>query len=185
MPGLTVIRPADANETVAAWKVALQVHGPVALILTRQNVPSLPPGDRIGAGVSRGAYVVADATEGPLDVLLLSTGSEVAIALGARDLLAERGIGARVVSMPSWELFAGQPPSYRDEVLPPSVKARVSVEAAATFGWERYVGDAGEMIGLDRFGASAPYQQLYKHFGITAEAVADAAMRTITAAKDA
>jgi transketolase len=182
MPGLTVIRPADANETVAAWKVALQTPGPVALILTRQNVPVLATSAQ-GANLAQGAYVLSNAGDGPPDVLLLGTGSEVAIAIDAQAALHERGIGARVISMPSWELFAAQPQAYRDEVLPPSVRARVSVEAAATFGWERYVGNEGEIIGLDTFGASGAYKELYKHFGITADAVVEAATRSLARSK--
>ena len=179
MPGLTVIRPAEANETAAAWKVALQTNGPVALVLTRQNVPSLVAGSHLQAGVARGAYVVADAPGGAPDAIILATGSEVAIALEAQGVLREQRIRARVVSMPSWEIFEAQPAEYRAEVLPEAVKVRVSVEAAATLGWERYTGDAGEIIGLDEFGASGPYKELYRHFGITAEAVAGAASRSL------
>jgi transketolase len=180
MPGLTVIRPADANETVAAWKYAIEASGPVALVLTRQNVPTVVTADAVD--VARGAYVAGGRRNGAPDVLLLATGSEVAIALGACDLLATEGIAATVVSMPSWELFTLQPPEYRESVLPAAVRARVSVEAAATLGWERYTGDAGEMVGLDHFGASAPYQKLYEAFGITATAVAEAARRSIAKA---
>ena len=169
MPGLVLLRPADANETAAAWRVALEHRdGPVALILSRQKLPILEGGDP--EGVARGAYVLADA-ENP-QVLLLATGSEVEVALGAQKLLAEEGIAARVVSMPSWELFEAQPRDYRDSVLPPEIRARVAVEAAAPLGWERYVGPQGAVVGMGRFGASAPYQVLAREFGFTAENVA-------------
>ena len=184
MPGLTVIRPADANETVAAWKCALQAKRPVALVLTRQNVPTVVSA-AAADGVARGAYVVGGSTSETPDVLLFATGSEVSIALEARDLLAGEGIAASVVSLPSWELFAAQPLQYRDRVVPPTVRARVSIEAAATLGWERHVGDFGEMVGLDHYGASAPYQKLYAKFGITPAAVAEAARRSIGKAHEA
>ena len=169
MPGLVLLRPADANETAAAWRVALEHRdGPVALVLSRQKLPILEGVDP--AGVARGAYVLADA-EDPR-VLLLATGSEVEVALGAQKLLAEEGIAARVVSMPSWELFEAQPRAYRDSVLPPEITARVAVEAATPLGWDRYVGPEGAVIGMTRFGASAPYQVLAREFGFTAENVA-------------
>ena len=169
MPGLVLLRPADANETAAAWRVALEHHdGPVALILSRQKLPILEGVDP--EGVARGAYVLADA-ESPR-VLLLATGSEVEVALAARELLAEEGIAARVVSMPSWELFEVQPRAYRDSVLPPQITARVAVEAATSLGWDRYIGPQGAVIGMTRFGASAPYQVLAQEFGFTAENVA-------------
>jgi transketolase len=182
MPGLTVIRPADANETVTAWKCAIKANGPVALVLTRQNVPVVV--DAVAAkDVARGGYAVAGHDVSAPDVLLFATGSEVSIALDARDLLASDGVSARVISLPSWELFAAQPDDYRERVAPASVRARVSVEAAATLGWERFVGDAGETVGLDHYGASAPYQALYDEFGITAAAVAEAARRSIARAR--
>jgi transketolase len=169
MPGLTILRPADANETAAAWGVALKHSGgPVALILSRQKLPILAEAD--AEGVARGAYVISDAAEP--QVLLLATGSEVSLALEAQDLLAEEGIASRVVSMPSWELFEAQPQAYRDQVLPPAVSARVAVEAATPLGWERYIGPGGEMVSMDRFGASAPYKVLAEKFGFTAEEVA-------------
>ena len=165
IPGLTVIRPADANETVEAWRVTLEdVSGPALLVLTRQDLPVL---EGTGEGLARGAYVLADA-ESP-DAVLVATGSEVWVALAARDLLAERGIELRVVSMPSWELFAAQAASYQDEVLPASVP-KISVEAASTFGWARWVDHA---IGIDRFGASGPGGEVLAHFGISPDAVAD------------
>jgi transketolase len=173
IPGLTVIRPADANETVEAWRVALTNHGPSCLVLTRQNLPIL---DRAGAqpgnGVARGAYVLADAPGGAPQVILMGTGSEVSVVLAAQKLLAEKGVLARVVSMPSWELFERQPQSYRDGVLPPAVTARVAVEAAVPLGWHRYVGSAGDVIGMTRFGASAPGPVNFQKFGFTAENVA-------------
>ena len=169
IPGLTVLRPADANETAAAWRFIIQHRdGPLALMLSRQGLPILPGTD--AEGVARGGYVLSD-TENP-QLILIATGSEVAVALGAQKLLAEEGIAARVVSLPSWELFDAQPLTYRDAVLPPEVTARVAVEAGVPFGWERYVGSQGEIVALDRFGASAPYKVLAEKFGFTAEAVA-------------
>jgi transketolase len=169
MPGLVVIRPADAKETVAAWQAAMEhKDGPVALILTRQNIPILAETD--AAGVSRGGYVLADVPSP--QVILLASGSEVSVALEAQTLLAADGIAARVVSMPSWELFEAQPQAYRDAVLLPEVTARVAVEAGVPLGWDRYVGPQGAIVGMRRFGASAPYQRLAKEFGFTAENVA-------------
>jgi transketolase len=168
IPGLTVLRPADANETVAAWRTILaNCDGPVALLLTRQKLPVMQAVD--AEGVSRGAYILADA-ENP-QLILMASGSEVDLVLQARQILAAEGIRVRVVSMPSWELFEAQPESYRHTVLPPAVRARVAVEAGVTMGWERYVGLEGEVIGLDRFGASAPSQVLAQEFGFTVEAV--------------
>jgi len=158
IPNLWFIRPADANETVYAWKVALRREdGPVALSLTRQKVPTLARGDGYGAasGVEQGAYVLWES--GDPDLILLATGSEVALALEAgQRIAAENGNGVRVVSMPCWELFEEQPQSYRDEVLPPDVRARLSVEAGVAQGWERWVGEQGDSLALERFGASAP-----------------------------
>ncbi len=167
IPGLTVIRPADGNETSAAWQQALTDHdGPTALILTRQGIPQLAPQP---APVDRGAYALAE--EAAPDVVLIATGSEVHLALAARDLLAQEGIAATVVSMPSWELFDRQPAAYRDAVLPPGVP-RVAAEAGVTAAWGHYVGPAGAVVGLDRFGASGPYKTVFQGFGITAEAIA-------------
>jgi transketolase len=169
MPGMTAIRPADANETAAGWRFIIEYRGgPVALLLSRQKLPILHGVD--AAGVSRGAYVIADAPEP--DVILIASGSEVAPALGARELLADDGVAARVVSMPSWELFECQTQAYRDSILPPGLEARVAIEAGVSTGWERYVGTEGEIIALDRFGASAPYGVLAEEFGFTAEAIA-------------
>jgi transketolase len=176
IPNLTVIRPAEAGETAVAWRAALEnEHGPTALVLTRQNLPTIDRQTHGAAdGVLRGAYVLSDADEP--QVILMGTGSEVQLALEAQTLLANEGVQARVVSMPSWELFAAQTAEYRHSVLPPHIKARVSIEAGTRFGWERYIGDAGIAIGFDHFGASAPYETIYKEFGITAEAMAEAAL---------
>jgi transketolase len=169
IPGLTVIRPADANETVAAWRTTIaHEEGPVALILTRQKLPILAQAD--ATGVARGGYVLDDAPAP--QVILVASGSEVSVALEAKELLAGEGIAARVVSMPSWELFEAQPQAYRDEVLPSGVGARVTVEAGVPLGWDRYAGPQGAIIGMGRFGASAPYQRLAQEFGFTAENVA-------------
>ena len=176
IPNLTVMRPADAYETAVSWKIALQRrNAPTALILTRQKLPVFDA--KLAAGAVNGAYVVADAPESK--VILIGTGSEVHIALGAQKLLAEKGIAARVVSMPSWELFDAMPQSYRDEILPPNITKRVAVEAASPMGWERYIGINGTMIGLDHFGASAPFQTIYEKFGLTAVAVANAAEKLL------
>jgi transketolase len=183
MPGLSLIRPADANESAGAWECALEHHGPTALVLTRQAIPILEDGAKLREGVHRGAYVLAEAEGGAPSVILIGTGSEVSIALEARKVLAADGVRARVVSMPSWDLFAAQDDAYRESVLPAAIRARVAVEAASPFGWERHVGDAGEVVGLDHFGASAPYKTIYQHFGITAEAVVAAAKRSIERTK--
>jgi transketolase len=173
IPNLVVIRPADATETVEAWRVALERHdGPVALLLSRQNLPIL---DRSvlgpAEGLRRGAYILAGSDATP-DVILIATGSEVSVALDARKRLADQGIKARVVSMPSWELFEQQPPDYRAAVLPPQVTARVAVEAAVPMGWDRYVGSQGDVVGINRFGASAPYKVIFEQLGFTGENVA-------------
>jgi transketolase len=177
IPGLIVLRPADANETAEAWKVVMQLHHePAVLILTRQAVPTIDRSKYAPAsGVARGAYVLADAADGKPDVLLLASGSEVALCLEAHERLGAEGVKSRVVSMPSWELFDDQPQEYRDRVLPPEVTARVSVEQASVFGWARYVGAAGRSIGMRSFGASAPLKDLQEKFGFTAEQVAAAA----------
>jgi transketolase len=184
IPGLITLRPADANETVEAWRLIMQLrHEPVALILTRQAVPTLDRAKYAAAwGVSRGAYVLADADEGPPDVLLLATGSEVALCLDAYEQLGSEGIKARVVSMPSWEIFeryCRDHPEYREQVLPRSVTARVSVEKASTLGWARYVGTSGRSVGMETFGASAPLQELQKKFGFTLDHVVAAAKQQI------
>jgi transketolase len=172
IPNLTVIRPADANETAEAWKAALaETRGPVALALTRQSLPVLDRKDFAGAeGLHKGAYVLKDAGKEP-HAILIATGSEVQIAIDAAAALAEKGVKARVVSMPSWELFERQDAAYRETVLPPGVKCRVAVEAGCSLGWARYTGERGAFVGIDRFGASAPYKILYEKFSITAAEV--------------
>jgi transketolase len=182
LPDLVVFRPADANETAQAWVEALRRRdGPTLLALTRQDVPHL---DVPAGAVARGAYVMAGADE-DAEVLLIATGSEVAVALGAREKLAEAGVAARVVSMPSRERFEDQDAAYRDAVLPPSLKARVVVEAASAFGWHRYAGEHGEVVGIDRFGASAPGARVMKEFGFTPEGVAEAALRVLAGLRQA
>jgi transketolase len=185
IPGLIVLRPADANETVEAWKVILkQHHAPAVLVLTRQALPTIDRGKYAAAsGLARGAYVLADPHDGKPDVLLMATGSEVALCLDAYERLAAEGVKARVVSMPSWELFDDQPQDYRDSVFPPSVTARVSVEQASTFGWAKYVGATGHSVGMRSFGASAPLKDLVKKFGFTPELVAAAARDQIKLAR--
>jgi transketolase len=177
LPGLLVIRPCDANEVVEAWKVVMkQQHAPVALILTRQALPTLDRAKYASAnGLARGAYVLADAPNGNPDVLLLATGSEVGLCVQAYEQLTHEGIKARVVSMPCWRLFEAEDQAYRDSVLPPTIKARVSVEEGSTFGWERYVGKEGESLGMHFFGASAPLKYLQKRFGFTPEHVVESA----------
>ena len=180
IPNLVLIRPADGNETAAAWRVALERRdGPTALALTRQKLPVLFETTRNPAEkVARGAYVLADSSGIP-SVLLIGSGSEVHLALEARDLLAQKGIAVRVVSMPSWELFDAQPASYQEAVLPPQVTARLAIEAGVTQGWAKYVGLAGDVMGLDRFGASAPYKVLMEKFGFTAETVVERVLRLL------
>jgi len=177
IPGLTVIRPCDGNETAEAWKAALQSTGPVALALTRQDLPMLDRSLYAGAAhLARGAYVLRDAPGGVPDLILIGTGSELHIALQAAERLDEKRIKVRVVSMPSWELFANQDNAYCHQVLPPEIKARIAIEAGVTQGWHRYVGDSGKVIGLNRFGASAPGAVLYEKFGFTAEHVVETAL---------
>ncbi len=176
VPGLAVLRPADATETAEAWRVALERSGPTALALSRQNLPVLDRSTVAPArGVQRGGYILWQS--GEPEVILIATGSEVHIALEAGRLLAGRGVGVRVVSLPSWELFDAQPREYRDGVLPPTVRRRISIEAGSPLGWERYVGLDGVAIGLSHFGASAPAAVLYQQFGLTAERIAEEAMR--------
>lgn len=168
IPGLVVIRPADANETAVAWKVALERRGPVALLLTRQKLPVLDRSNLGDAeGVARGAYTLRDSEREAPDLIILASGSEVHLALGAVSELERKGIKARVVSFPSWELFEEQPQPYKDEVIPPSVSLRLGIEAAVAQGWERYLGSQGRMISIERFGASAPYRVLAEKFGFT------------------
>lgn len=171
VPGLTIIRPGDANETAVAWRVALEAgERPVALVLTRQNVPTLDRSQCASAdGLRQGAYVLIDALNGRPDVILIATGSEVALVMAARQTLQERKIMVRVVSMPSWELFDAQPQSYRDQVLLPSVHSRLAVEAGSSQGWHRYVGDGGDVLGVDRYGASAPGDVVMREYGFTVD----------------
>ena len=173
MPNMIVLRPGDANEVVEAWRVILQLqHSPATLVLSRQAMPTLDRSKYAdAAGVAKGAYVLADAPGGKPDVILMGTGSELSLCVEAYEKLKSEGINARVVSMPSWELFDKQDSGYKDSVLPPNVTARVSVEMAATFGWERYTGSRGRNIGMHRFGASAPLKDLLKYFGFTVDKV--------------
>jgi transketolase len=185
IPGLIVLRPSDANEVAEAWKVIMKLHHePAVLVLTRQAVPTIDRSKYAPAsGLARGAYILADAADSRPDVLLLATGSEVALCLDAYERLKAEGIKARVVSMPSWELFDDQPQEYRDRVLPPAVTARVSVEQASTFGWAKYVGTTGRSIGMRSFGASAPLKDLMQKFGFSVEHVVAAAKEQIQSAQ--
>jgi transketolase len=173
-PNCYVVRPADSLETLEAWKLAVAAKGaPYVLVLTRQKLPFLGVRD---AAVGKGAYILADAQGGNPDLILIATGSEVALAVDAKKILDGKGARARVVSMPCWELFDAQPQSYRDEVLPPGIAARMSIEAGATLGWSKYVGDRGFAFGIDRFGTSAPYAAVAKAYGFTPDNVADVAL---------
>jgi transketolase len=180
IPHLAVIRPGDANETAFAWRVAMERTGPTALILTRQKLPVLDRTTYANAeGLLKGAYVLKD-VEGTPDLLIIATGSEVNLAVQVQDkLAAEKGIRARVVSMPCWELFAEQTQEYRDQVLPPDVTARISIEAGCSIGWERWVGMKGDMVSVDRFGASAPGSEVMKHYGFSVEAVTERAVKLV------
>jgi transketolase len=195
IPGLDVVRPADANETVVAWRTVLEhADRPAALALSRQNLPVFDRGagpDQVrggngfasAEGTARGGYILAEAPGGGEPaVILIATGSEVQLAVAAREQLAAEGIGARVVSMPCVEWFTAQDASYQQEVLPPRVRARVCVEAGVAQGWRAFAGDAGEYVSLEHFGASASYQDLYRHFGFTAERVAAAARSSLARA---
>jgi len=185
VPNLLVIRPADANEVLEAWKLILPLKStPVALVLTRQALPTLDR-SKYGAasGLAKGAYILADPPGGQPEVILIATGSEVSLCLAAAAQLEAQGTKVRVVSMPCWRLFEEQSQEYRNQVLPPSVRARVSVEAAATLGWDRYVGPSGKMIGMHRFGASAPGKDVFRKFGFTPEKVAEAAREAMAGAK--
>jgi len=181
MPGMIVLRPADANEVVEAWRVIMNLHHePVALILTRQDVPILDRSKYAAAsGLAQGAYILGDSPDGRPDVILIGTGSEVSLCVAAYEQLKSKGIKARVVSMPSWELFEQQDQWYRNHVLPSAVAARVAVEQASTFGWAHYVGTAGTTIGMTTFGASAPLKVLQKEFGFMKEHVVEAAMQQL------
>jgi transketolase len=183
IPNMTVIRPGDANETAAAWAAAVSVSsGPTALILSRQNLPILQgTPEKAREGVTRGGYILRDASgdAGKPDLIMIGTGSELQLAMTAAETLEKEGIRTRVVSLPSWELFEAQPQTYRESVLPPASKKRVTVEAQTPFGWERYAGDEGAIIGIDRFGASAPAKLIFEAFGITAERVTDVGRKVV------
>ena len=181
IPGLLVFRPGDANEVSETYRVVLeQSHNPSVLILSRQNMPTLDRSKyKPARGVEKGAYVLADADDGKPQVILMGTGTELTLCVQTYEALKKEGIGARVVSMPCWELFEKQDAAYRDSVLPPGIKARVSVEQAATMGWERYTGATGEIIGMHSFGSSAPLKDLLKKFGFTPEKVLEAARNQI------
>jgi transketolase len=181
IPGLITFRPADANEVTEAWRTIIQLrHQPACMVLSRQPLPTI---DRTryaaAAGVSRGAYILADAPNSEAAVILIGTGSEAALCLKAYEDLKQEGIPARVVSMPSWELFEQQDQSYRDRVLPPNIVARVSVEMGSVVGWDRYVGTSGAKIGMHTFGSSAPLKDLLTKFGFTPEKVLEAARKQI------
>jgi transketolase len=180
VPSLNVIRPCDANEVAEAWRVLMQQrHEPTALVLTRQNVPVLDRSKYASAdGLARGGYVLADC-EGEPEVILIGTGSEVRLAVDAYEDLSEEGTRARVVSLPSWQLFDQQDEEYRESVLPEAVQARVAVEQGSTLGWDRYVGPQGRIIGMHTFGASAPLKEVESKFGFTPDKVAEAAREVI------
>jgi transketolase len=178
VPGLTVIRPADPNETSEAWAFAIQHDRPTVLVLTRQAVPHLDRSNAKDPGVAKGAYILSEAGGQP-DVILIGTGSEVSLCVNAQSALTKYGVKARVVSMPSWELFSAQSAAYRENVLPAKIRKRVSIEAGASLGWHRWVGDEGTIIAVDRYGASAPGAEIFQHYGITAENVAAAALRLL------
>jgi transketolase len=177
IPGLTLLRPADANEVVEAYRTIMQLrHQPAAIVLSRQPLPTFDRSKYASAaGVARGAYVMADAPDGSPEIILIATGSEVSLIIDAHETLLTQGIRSRAVSMPSWDIFEHQPQSYRDSVLPPKVTARIAVEQGSTLGWDRYVGSAGQVIGMKTFGGSAPLKELQKKFGFQPERVVTAA----------
>ncbi|MCK5418241.1 MAG: transketolase, partial [Desulfobacterales bacterium] len=182
IPNLTVIRPCDANETAQAWRAAINHRGgPVALALTRQNLPTLNRNATFASaeGLHQGAYILSDAGNEKPEVILIASGSEVEIALEAAEIIKAKGLAVRVVSMPSWELFDARPQDYQHQVLPPEVKAKIAIEAGSPQGWHRYVGEFGRIIALDHFGASAPYKILYEKFGLTAARVVEKALEIV------
>jgi transketolase len=178
IPGLTVMRPADATETAEAWATAVQHDGPTLFALTRQNIPHLDRKTAKG-DVSKGGYILSEAEGGSPEVILIGTGSEVHLCTKAQEKLKGYGVKARVVSLPSWNLFESQDDAYRESVLPRALKKRVTVEAGASFGWHKWAGDEGTIIAIDHFGASAPGDQVMKHFGFTAEHVTAAALKQV------
>ncbi|HWF90677.1 MAG TPA: transketolase [Terriglobales bacterium] len=186
IPGLVVLRPCDANEVLESWKVIMKLrHEPAALVLSRQALPTLDRTKYASAeGVAKGAYILADASDGKPDVIIMSTGSEVSLCIGAYEQLKAEGVKARVVSMPSWDIFEHQDEAYRKKVLPPEVKARVAVEQASTFGWAQYVGMSGKIIGMHTFGASAPLKELQKKFGFSPDKIVEAAREAIAQSKN-
>jgi transketolase len=186
IPGLVVLRPCDANEVLESWKVIMKLrHEPAALVLSRQALPTLDRTKYASAeGVAKGAYILADVADGKPDVIIMGTGSEVSLCVGAYEQLKAEGVKARVVSMPSWDIFEHQDEAYRKKVLPPEVKARVAVEQASTFGWAQYVGMNGKIIGMHTFGASAPLKELQKKFGFSPDKIVEAARAAITESKN-
>ena len=184
IPGLTVIRPADATETAEAWAFAVEHNGPTLFALSRQNLPHLDRKAAQEPGVARGAYILSEAEGGTPEVILIGTGSEVALCVKAQERLKAFGIQARVVSMPSWNLFELQDEAYRERVLPSSIKKRVTVEAGCSLGWHRWVAE-GTIIAIDHYGASAPGEVVMKNFGFTAEHVTSAALRLMGRADEA
>jgi transketolase len=186
IPGLITLRPGDANEVVEAYRFIVQLrHQPAVLVLSRQALPTLDRGKYAPAsGVSQGAYVLADASGGNPEVIIIASGSEVSLAVEAHEKLLSEGIRSRVVSMPSWEIFEHQPRAYRESVLPPNVTARVAVEQASTFGWERYVGTSGQVVGMNTFGASAPLKELQRKFGFEPDHVIAAAKEQLANSRD-
>jgi transketolase len=177
IPGMVVLRPADANEVVEAYRYVLELpHQPAVIVLSRQPLPTFDRSKYASAaGVARGAYVMADAPGGSPEIILIATGTEVSLIVDAHETLLTQGIRSRVVSMPSWDIFEHQPQSYRASVLPPDVTARIAVEQASVLGWERYVGAAGRVIGMETFGASAPLKELQQKFGFQPERIVAAA----------
>jgi transketolase len=181
IPNLVVIRPADANEVTEAWKVAIsRRNAPTVLILTRQAVPTLDRSIYAPASeLSKGAYVLADIGDTQPDLIMMASGSEVSLMIEAGVRLASEGVNVRLVSFPSWELFKSQEESYRNQVIPPEIKVRISIEAGVSQGWERWVGDSGDIISVERFGASAPYKVIYENLGLTVEKVIDSARQIL------
>ncbi len=185
IPGLTVLRPGDATETAEAWAWAVQHNGPTLFVLSRQNMPHLDRSKGKDVNIARGAYILSEAEGGNPEVILIGTGSEISLCVKAQEKLSAYGVKARVVNMPGMSLFQAQDESYRESVLPKSIKKRVTVEAASTFGWDRWAGDEGHMIGIDTYGASAAGDVIMKNYGFTVGKVAAAALRLLGRAEDA